>query len=133
MYYQTKALFTRIALDDLDFIITNLETKTIQYQKPTVLFYEGQIPIVGYIIVDGEVSLSRNKKIKNILKKGFIFGVRELFHNGKVSMEAKVSTMAQIIFIDRSMLHEILDEKHGEQLKTLFQTLVFENFYEHAH
>ncbi len=129
MYYQTKNLFHRVTQEDLD-SITVLNSKTMHFQKPTILFYEGQIPIVGYIIIDGEVTLLKNKKVKNILKKGFIFGIRELYHNGVVLLEAKVSPMTQLLYIDKSLLLEILSHKHGEQLKRLFQNFISEHEYD---
>ncbi len=78
------------------------------------LFYEGQIPIVAYLIVTGKISLYKTKKIKNIIKEGNIVGFNELMTNSPSKLNAEVSGESSLCFLDKSTMIEILKFENSE-------------------
>ncbi len=61
---------------DRDHINTlrNIAARENSFKAPSTLFYEGQTPIVAYVIIDGVVSLVKNRRVKSCLKSGALIG-----------------------------------------------------------
>lgn len=77
------------------------------------LFYEGQIPIVAYLLVDGCIHLLKNKKIKKILKPGSLIGLNELMTNSPSKLSAQVVAESTLCFLDKSTIQEIIHEDNS--------------------
>ncbi len=80
------------------------------YNTSTELFYEGHIPHVGYVLLDGNVILGKRKKIKDELVPGTVLGVRELVNNIPVPYFARIYSGSKVYIVDRSSikgLHQI--------------------------
>jgi CRP-like cAMP-binding protein len=90
-----------------------------KFTLSTHLFYEGQIPIVAYLVISGGIILSRNKKIKNVIKPGSIIGINELYNKSPSQMDAEVSPESTLCFLDKSTMLEIMNLKNSE-LSNLF-------------
>jgi CRP-like cAMP-binding protein len=90
-----------------------------KFKSQSYLFYEGQIPISGYLIVDGTVQISTKNKFKKILTNGSIIGVRELLKKEPIMMSAEVFPNTELCFLDKSTMQEILDNEDQELSKVL--------------
>jgi CRP-like cAMP-binding protein len=77
------------------------------------LFYEGQVPIVAYLVVKGCIELFRNKKVKFSLNEGSIVGVKELLSHTPSKLSARVQADSVLCFLDKSTLKEIIDNPHS--------------------
>lgn len=104
--------------------IRSLALKENAFKSPSTLFYEGQTPIVAYLVVDGAVNLLKNRKIKTSLRSGALIGLKELMLNCPVPLEAKVEANTSLLFLDRSTIQEIINATYGTDLSMLFRELV---------
>ncbi len=96
------------------------------YSVDSDLYYEGQTPIVAYLLFKGEVSLVKKRR-KNIpVKPGSIFGLRELILHEKSVYGAQIRAGSEVFFIDRSLIKEIIDLEIDEDLKSIFEGLLLE-------
>jgi len=92
---------------------------TKKYSTESPLFYEGQIPVVAYLIVDGAIQLLKKKKIKYTIKAGNIIGIDELLKNIPSKLSAKALAETTLCFLDKSTLKEILNDPHSHLSKAL--------------
>lgn len=100
-----------------------LESKTIaeilkfspmkKYHIDAPLFYEGQIPIVAFLLIEGCIQLFKNKKQKKNIKAGSLIGYTELMTNCPAELSAKVQAESTICFLDKSTIQEILLKKNS--------------------
>lgn len=74
------------------------------FHVSTELFYEGHVPHVGYILVDGNVHLGKRKKVKNELRPGSVLGVKELMTNTPSQFFARIYSGSKVFIVDRSTL-----------------------------
>lgn len=80
-----------------------------KFDLKSPLFYEGQVPIVAYLLIDGSIVLLKKKKIKNILKAGSLIGLNELLSNSPSKLTAQVSADSVLCFLDKSTMLEFPD------------------------
>ncbi|WP_081653476.1 Crp/Fnr family transcriptional regulator [Bacteriovorax sp. DB6_IX] len=114
-------------------MVTSIEQKIIQeltdkgeritYTATSNLFYEGQVPVVAYLILSGNVHLMKSKKIKSTIGPGSLIGVKELMKNEAVEFSAMIMPETEVCFLSRSDIFEIIDEnselsEHISQLLT---------------
>ncbi|MCK6596252.1 MAG: cyclic nucleotide-binding domain-containing protein [Bacteriovoracaceae bacterium] len=105
-------------------LIRHICLKENSFQSASTLFYEGQTPIVAYLVIDGVVNLVKNRRIKTTLKSGSLIGLKELMLNKPVPLEAKVEANSSLVFLDKSTIQEIINATHGSDLSMLFRELV---------
>lgn len=86
------------------------------------LFYEGQTPIVAFLILDGAVNLSKNRKIKSTLRTGSLIGVKELMNNSPSSVSAEAVSNTAVCYLDRSTIIEII-QNQDDDLSLLFRNI----------
>ncbi len=96
-----------------------------KFKSQSHLFYEGQIPISGYLIIDGSIQVSYKKKFKKMLNAGYLLGVSELLNKKPIQLSAEAFPNTEVCFIDKTTLLEIFQGTDPELL-TLFKTL-YEN------
>ncbi len=101
-------------------IIAHFPTKV--YKSQAHLFYEGQIPISGYLIIDGSIQISKKKKFKKMLQKGSLIGVSELMNKAPSAISAEVFPNTQLCFLDRTTLLEVYN-KADKELSGLLQNI----------
>lgn len=104
--------------------IRSIALKENSFRSASTLFYEGQTPIVAYLVVEGAVNLLKNRKIKTSLRSGALIGLKELMLNKPVPLEAKAEPNTSLLFLDRSTIQEIINATHGTDLSMLFRELV---------
>jgi CRP-like cAMP-binding protein len=85
-----------------------------RYSEDSPLHYQGQIPIVAYLIVKGNILLLKNSEIYHKLTKGYIIGYRELCLNAPSMFTAEVLGNTELCYIDKSTLLEIKNSKNTE-------------------
>jgi CRP-like cAMP-binding protein len=86
-------------------------TPTKKFILNSHLFYEGQIPIVAYLLVEGCIKLMKNKKIKKILKPGSLVGLKELMNNSPSKLSAQVQADSTLCFLDKSTIQEMIQHE----------------------
>lgn len=84
-----------------------------KFSISTPLFYEGQIPIVAFLLLEGSIHLLKNKKTKKILRPGSLIGLNELMTNSPAKISAFVQADSVICFLDKSTILEIILEKNS--------------------
>lgn len=85
-----------------------------KYTHNSPLFYEGQIPIVAYLVIDGSVILSKKKKTKNIIHSGHLIGLNELMNHSPSKLNAEVSAESTLCFLDKSTMQELLKMENSD-------------------
>lgn len=94
-----------------------------RYNSQAHLFYDGQIPIVAYLVLEGEIHLTKNRKLKHIVGPGEILGLNEIADHKPLNFTAQIMPKTQVVFIDRSTIKEILNQNLAN-LKTVFEELL---------
>lgn len=101
-----KALkYIELSSDLVKKIVTTFPSKIFKSQSH--LFYEGQIPISGFLIVDGSIKISNKKRFHKILKTGTLLGVGELMNREPINISAEAFPNTVVCFIDRTTLLEM--------------------------
>ncbi|MDD0853393.1 cyclic nucleotide-binding domain-containing protein [Halobacteriovorax sp. GB3] len=113
-----------IELDDSTICEIEQAVDTHTFPIQSDLFYEGQIPIVGYLLLDGHVQMLRNKKVKAIISKGTLFGVKELMTNSPSHYSAQILPGTKVCFLDKSSVLEFIEKHQGQDIGELFQKLI---------
>lgn len=85
-----------------------------KFTSTAPLFYEGQVPIVAYLILEGCVQLMKNKKIKKILKPGSLIGLSEMMTNAPSKLTAQVQADTTLCFLDKSTIKELMHHEADE-------------------
>lgn len=85
-----------------------------KYTVDSHLYYEGQTPIVAYLLIAGEASLVKKRRKTIPIRRGSIFGLKELIQNEKSIYGAVIKSHSEVCFLDRSLINEIenLDKDH---------------------
>ncbi|MCO4793388.1 MAG: cyclic nucleotide-binding domain-containing protein [Bacteriovoracaceae bacterium] len=117
--------------------ITSLKTELIEkiksvapihkYTVQSDLFYEGQTPVVAFLLLDGHVQLVKNKKIKKVLSFGDLIGLKELIHHLPYPLSAQVLPNTEMVFLDKSTILEILNLVHDQELSEVFKEIISED------
>jgi CRP-like cAMP-binding protein len=94
-----------------------------KFKSQSHLFYEGQIPISGYLVLDGSIQVSYKKKFKKMLNAGYLIGVAELLNKKPIQLSAEAFPNTEICFLDRTTLLEIF-KGHDVELVALFKALI---------
>lgn len=107
-------------------IVTNVEKEvlaelkeigeTVTYTTTSNLFYEGQTPVVAYLLISGEVHLTKSKVIKETLGPGSLLGVREMMHHTPIDHTAVTTPETEVCFLSMTDIKEILADKNQSEL-----------------
>lgn len=116
--------------------VINVSEKTIKklikyghvhtFSVESDLFYEGQIPFVAYLILDGRVQFSKRRRNKGFTGKGSLIGLRELYFHSPSSITAKVFPETKICYLDRSTILEIIECNNDPEFSTFFKEYLLE-------
>lgn len=85
----------------------------LPFQKintPSPLFYEGQIPNVAYLLIEGTIELLKNKKIKKKLKPGHLIGLNELMSNTPSQLTANAQAESVLCYLDKSTVIDMIKD-----------------------
>ncbi len=81
------------------------------YTVSTDLFYENQTPIVAYILLEGELILTKNRREISSIPPCSALGLVELIGNKTCQYAAKVKKDTTLYFLDKSSIFELLTFK----------------------
>lgn len=84
-----------------------------QFTNPTPLFYQGHVPMVAYLVLEGSVNLIRNKKIKSSVKAGGVIGIQELLDHTTSTVTAETSTNTTVVYLDKSTVQEFMKQNNS--------------------
>lgn len=98
----------QIQQETIDELLTRFPVRT--FKTHSHLFYEGQVPISGYLIISGNIQISKKRKSKKILNKGTLIGINELLNKNPIGISAEVFPNSEICFLDRSTIIEVLEQ-----------------------
>jgi CRP-like cAMP-binding protein len=84
-----------------------------KYKSQSPLFYEGQIPISGYLILDGSIKIKKKNKIK-IIETGALIGIFELMNKTPSLISAEVLPNSNICFLDKTTLLEFFNNPEND-------------------
>lgn len=90
------------------------------FKSHSHLFYEGHIPISGFLIIDGTIQVSKKNKLKKLLSKGTLVGLRELLSKTPSNISVEVFPNTEVFFLDRSTVLE-LKENGNSEIKSLMK------------
>lgn len=90
------------------------EYQRIEINFETQIIYEGHIPNVGYLLLEGEAFLCKRNRPVQKLHKNSLIGVEELLDHRPFKWSLKVGPGTKLLILDRSTLMEILnDQQHS--------------------
>ena len=110
--FMKKMHFISLSSDAIKALKKIANRKT--YTTDTPLHYQGQHPIVAYLVLKGNILLLKKNKIYHKLSKGALAGYQELFSNTPSLYTAQVTSDSEICYIDKSTLLEIKNSKSPE-------------------
>lgn len=87
------------------------------YSTDAILFYEDQVPLVAYVLIDGDLLLTRNRRKSIPLSKNTVLGIREVLSSIPSLYAAKIKEGSKVFFLDKSSILELLnfsDQIDGE-------------------
>jgi CRP-like cAMP-binding protein len=77
-------------------------------QSDMVLFYEGHIPIVVYLLKSGSIEIGQGRKKRFELNSGEILGMNQLYQKCPSLFWAEAKKGSELIYIDKSTLNELV-------------------------
>lgn len=83
------------------------------YTADSHLYYEGQVPIIAVLLIDGCIQLFKKKKTKKIILSGSLIGFAELMTNTPSATAAMITANSTVCFLDKSAIKEILQTKNS--------------------
>lgn len=96
-------------------------TQSKMFASTSPLFYEGQTPVVAFLVIDGSVNLLKNRKVKSTLRTGALIGLKELMNKMPSSVSAEASAHTSVCYLDRSTILEIINST--DELSDLFKNI----------
>ena len=94
------------------------------YSAEAELYYEGHIPVVAYLFIEGKGRLFKKRRKDQPLGPGDRIGLIELATHTPSEYGAKVNENTKVIFLDRSTINEIIEDAADDDLKTIFEKLL---------
>jgi CRP-like cAMP-binding protein len=104
-------------------IVTRFPTKI--FKLNTTLFYEGHIPISGFLIIEGSILISSKNNFKQVLTAGTLLGISDLIGKNPSNIQADVLPNSEICFLDKSTIQEV-SQKNDSEL-SIFLCQLMEN------
>lgn len=109
--------------DELVLKVTSIVEPSL-FQSETWLFLEDQVPLAGFLLIDGHISLEKQKKI-NVLGPGSLIGIRELMSNQPAGHAARIHPNTKVCLLDKTTVQEILDSKpKTPEISNFFSNLI---------
>lgn len=93
------------------------------FNTSTELIYEGQIPMAGYLLIEGEIHFLKRKTVFQKILPGTLFGVSELMSHTPIKFTVKILPGSKVCILDRSTVKELLEFKDKDDLPSVFKDL----------
>jgi len=98
------------------------------FKTESILYYEGQVPIVAYFVREGQIDLIKNNKKKMSLHRGQVLGLKELVNHQSSGVQATVRPNSVISFIDLTTVKEILKRDVSDNLRNALNEVLTSPF-----
>ncbi len=85
-----------------------------EFKTSSVLYYEGQVPVACYLLLEGRITLMRKKKHLMDISPGHIIGLSEFQRKIPSDATAWISAGSKAFIIDRSTFIELDAHQDGE-------------------
>ncbi len=91
-------------------IINDLEkiSSCRQYKKGANIIYKGHIPHCGFLLIEGEITLTHSKSKITIVHEGSLIGIKELMNSSPFQFNASIKPESRVYILDKSTVNEIL-------------------------
>ena len=96
----------------------------IRFNADFHLVYEFQVPNTGIVLLTGELSFFRKKKVQSLIKSGAIFGVYELINNVPMVHGCRVLGNSELILLHKSDLLAAMTDKNSELFEIIKDHIV---------
>ncbi|MGE3608391.1 MAG: hypothetical protein AB7I27_02295 [Bacteriovoracaceae bacterium] len=83
------------------------------------LVYEKQVPNTGFVLVKGQMNLTKRKKAQEQIEPGSLLGVHEMVNNEPAQMGCKVEPNSEVIIISKSEVTDAIKNNHHELKKII--------------
>ena len=108
-------------VESIELIKSTIEKK--YYSENHLLYYKGHIPLVAFLVSEGQVHLTSQKKIKHIAKSGQLIGLHEFFYHSPSLLDAHATRGTVLYFLDKSSLNELM-KTNPSKLSSALKELV---------
>lgn len=108
-------------LADYELVRLFAKFKTVKHDSGDVVIREGDETDSMFVIVEGEVQVSRNGKILATLGRGAHFGEMSLLNQQPRSATVAVTSSAQLLVLERKLFNEVLREDIALAAKLLYK------------
>jgi len=98
------------------------------FKSESILYYEGQIPIVAYFVREGQIDLLKNNRKRMSLHRGQVLGLKELVNQQSSGVQATVRPNSIISFIDLTTVKEILKRDASDSIRTALSEVLSSPF-----
>lgn len=85
-----------------------------KYFRDSVLFYEGHVPHACYLLCEGEIVLTKRKKVKLVVSPKHIVGFLNFQQQTESAFTAHVKAGSVLYIIDKSTFVELKDCQDDE-------------------
>lgn len=78
--------------------------QTQKFNNPTKLHHMGMVPIVAYLIINGQLEIVDRNGNKNNIKAGEMIGLKEVWHHQPLNFDIDTTPGTTLLPLDKSML-----------------------------
>lgn len=118
---QKNEIFAEVTTDGLTHVASIAEE--VEFQEGDSLFREGDMPDACYLILTGNVELSRGGRVELSVGPGDDIGVWALFDGEPRAFSARATTNTHALKINQEDFYDLLAD-HTDIIQTFFRTLV---------
>lgn len=90
------------------------------YRSEAPFVYEGQIPNIGIVVVDGEV---RPQKAPRSIGPGHAIGIWEMMNHESFSQTITIGPQSSICLIPKSIIYDAMESNQNQELRNVLQRL----------
>lgn len=101
-----------------------LFTEDQSYPFQADLYYEGQVPIVAYLLVKGEMLLTKKQNIVTSIPRGSFVGLKELIKGIPSEYGLRVLPGSLVSFLYKTTAFEILQSEPSTDIKDLLNQIM---------
>ena len=105
----TKEIYSKLNKEQLE-KLTSIFQKRL-FENEAHLFYEGQTPVVAYLLVEGSIILYKSKKSQKLIPPNSVLGAHHLINRLPMQFNAKVTRGTVLYFLDATTIKELLDQE----------------------
>ncbi len=99
-----------------DFLHGHEEKKL--FQTSTEIIYQCHVPLAAYVILSGQVEISKGKRVIETLRgPNIIIGARELLFNIEYPYSVSIKALSKTFILCRSSLKEVIEAGYLKEIQ----------------